>query len=85
MITYHNEIIFVEGPYNTAKVLRDVTVELAGQLKNLTDVKNQLAEQAKYIGANAVINFTYGQKKKWFAADGIVFVGKGQFAIIDPV
>ena len=85
MITYHNDIIFVEGPYNTAKVLREVTVELAGQLKNLTDVKNQISEQAKCIGANAVINFTYGQKKKWFARDGIVFVGQGQLAIIDSV
>ena len=85
MITHHNGIIFVEGPYNTAKVLREVTVELAGQLKTLIDVQNQIAEQAKLIGANAVINFTYGQKKKWFARDGIVFVGKGQLAIIDPI
>lgn len=32
------------------------------QLQNLNDVKKQLSEKAKKLGANAIINFKYGQK-----------------------
>ena len=32
---------------------------------------------------NAVVNFTYGQKIKWFARDNVIFYGEGKLAIIE--
>jgi len=59
-------IIFVEGGMKNARELGRIRYEKDSfynqQLKNLNDVKRQLVEKAKRLGANAVIDFTYGQK-----------------------
>jgi hypothetical protein len=82
----YKNIIFVEGVHPTAKLGRNVEVDLSfcfgAQLKSLRDVKDNLCEQAKRSGYNAIVNFTYGQKSRWLAIDDVAFWGKGTLANI---
>lgn len=59
------------------------------QIKNLDMVKHQLADKAKRLGANAVINFIYGQKStsalKSFLLgydDNVNWYGSGEAVIL---
>lgn len=48
-------------------VIRRVAVEISRQNSNLTEVKARMAAQAQAAGANAIINFRYGQRAhKWW-------------------
>ncbi len=49
---------------------------------NLDDVKRELQAQAKRVGCNAVINFTYGQKSATFGIDKMKWEGEGDAAIL---
>lgn len=86
--TEYQGVYFVEGYVECAKIICELNIDLTrglgAHLKNLQDVKNAFVKEAKANGANAVINFTYGQKRRWFSADGVGFWGKGQLAIVDP-
>nr|MBO4518051.1 hypothetical protein [Clostridia bacterium] len=77
----YKDIIIAEGnPDKEYTVLGEVDCTLGGfysQMKSLNDVKETLYQQAKLLNANAIINFTYGQKKKFFSLEGVVFYGKG--------
>ena len=86
-------IIFVEGFEPTAKVLGNVEYKkkfsFNAQIQTLDAVKDQLVEQAVSLGANAVIDFKYGQKSSgWFKSslfsldDNIKWYGSGIAAII---
>lgn len=55
----------------------DLSFKIGAQLKSLRDVKSELAMQARALGANAIENFTYGQKHCWLAIDDVAFWGKG--------
>ena len=59
-------IIFVEGPMDSVRQLGHVQYTKDSfynqQLKNLTDIKKQLISKARSLGANAIVNFKYGQK-----------------------
>lgn len=81
-------IYFIEGDVENAKIIRELSIDLTkgyrAHLKNLQDIKNTFIKEAKSNGANAVINFTYGQKHRWFSFDNVGFWGKGQLAIVDP-
>lgn len=66
-------IIFVEGSLDSAHKIGRIEYSKGSfynqQLKNLSDIKRQLADKAKSMGANAIIEFTYGQKStSWFKA-----------------
>ena len=87
--TIFNEVIFIEGHEPFEKHLGTVTYKKEGlynnQLKNLDNVKAQLAEKAKKLGANAIINFKYGQKNtSWFRSlllsldDNVNWYGDGE-------
>lgn len=82
----YNGIIFVEGPHPTATLGHNIEADLSfcfgAQLKSLRDIKNNLCEQAKHYGYNAIVNFTYGQKSRWLAIDDVAFWGKGTLAKI---
>lgn len=56
-------IFFSEGAA-AARVIKHVEVRIDLQNSNLRDVKKQLAQQAMACGANAIVNFRYGQKKQ---------------------
>jgi len=64
----HDGVFFTEGTVDgTPQFLGSVTVEISRQNSNLTDVKTQLAAQAKRMGANVIQQFKYGQKAhKWW-------------------
>lgn len=49
---------------------------MGAQLKNLNDVKQDMAIKAKTLGANCILDFTYGQKSRWLAIDDVAFYGK---------
>ena len=59
-------ILFVEGSCEFLNFKGNVEYKKDSffnqQFRNLDDVKHQLAEKAKQLGANAIINFRYGQK-----------------------
>ena len=87
-------IIFVEGyedyVKNIGKVVYKKDSFYNNQLKNLDDVKEQLADKAKKAGGNAIINFKYGQKNtSWFKSillaldDNVNWFGEGDIVLID--
>lgn len=55
-------IFFAEGPIPKSTFRKHLQVEISRQNSNLGEVKRQLASDAKTAGANAIANFTYGQK-----------------------
>ena len=86
-------IIFVEGQceYLQFRANLEYTKDsfYNQQMKSLDTVKHQLAEKAKAVGANAVINFQYGQKNTSFFRslllildDNIKWYGTGQAVIL---
>lgn len=79
--TLYKDFIFVEGDEAYAKSLgvvkSDLSFTFGAQLKNLNDVKESLMVQAKAKGANALIQFKYGQKSRWLAIDDVAFYGEG--------
>lgn len=86
--TIYNDIVFIEGDNKNASRLRAVESDLSfvfgAQLKSLRDVKENLSLQAKQNGANAILDFTYGQKSRWLAIDDVAFWGKGVLAVLPP-
>jgi hypothetical protein len=84
--TVYDGIIFIEGDEASARILGDARCDLGfkigAQLKSLNDVKKVLADQARRMGGNAVVNFTYGQKARWLAIDDVAFRGSGQIAAL---
>lgn len=77
----HEGMIFSEGKLDKAQSLGMIEADLSfvfgAQLKSLRDVKSDLAAKARALGANAIENFTYGQKHRWLAIDDVAFWGKG--------
>ncbi len=91
----YNGIIFIEGEEPGARILGTVEFQKEGfynqQLKDLTMVKNQLANKAISMGGNAIKNFTYGQKStSWFRSlllsydDNINWYGSGVVISLSP-
>jgi len=60
--TEQDGIFFTESQIAGAKVLEHIHAEISRQNANLTMVKESLARQATDLGANAVMNFRYGQR-----------------------
>ena len=84
-ISKYNDIYFAEGNVEADRIIKPVEILIGGcysQCKSLDDVKERLSVHAKEIGANAIINFTYGQKAKFFSLDGVVFYGSGLAVIL---
>ena len=90
----YKNIIFIEGHEDYVKNLGTIEYKKGGffnnQLKNLDNVKEQLAYKAKQLGGNAVVNFKYGQKNKsWFRSlllsidDDINWYGYGEVVVLD--
>lgn len=78
--TIFSGIIFVEGKHPEATAIQKIEVSIGGfsaQLKSLNDVKAKLAESARQLGANAVIEFKYGQKSSWWSGDSVKWYGSG--------
>ena len=86
-VTSLNGIYFIEDSHQHDKFLShikaDLSFKIGAHLKNLNDVKKILSEKAKLLGANAVINFKYGQKSRWLAIDDVAFYGKGDAVLLN--
>lgn len=67
----------LEKSQSLGMIEADLSFKIGAQLKSLRDVKSELAMQARALGANAIENFTYGQKHRWLAIDDVAFWGKG--------
>ena len=85
--TIFEDIVFVEGDFPGAvrygAIKSDMTRGFGTQLKSLADIKHKLADLAKKEGANAVLDFEYGQKSRWFLSfDSVGYWGKGVSAVI---
>jgi hypothetical protein len=84
--TVFEDVVFVEGDYKGAvrgaKIKSDLTYNFGAQLKSLRDIKHNLAVQAKRKAFNAVLDFKYGQKSKFFAFDNVGYWGEGILANI---
>lgn len=79
-ITITSGIVFIEGNHQEARPLGriDVTLNWQAQHKSLADVKRKMAEEARKLGANTIIDFTYGQKSTfWSFGDKVQWYGKG--------
>lgn len=59
----YDGVFFAETPIPNATSVRHLHIEISRQNSNLDEVKQRLAREAKSAGANAVMNFRYGQKK----------------------
>lgn len=77
----HDGMIISEGLLEKAQPIgmieADLSFKFGAQLKSLRDVKTDLVMKARMMGANAIANFTYGQKHRWLAIDDVAFWGKG--------
>ncbi len=90
--TTFDGIVFIEGTPAKYQPVRPIQVEIGGvvqqaQLKNLDDVKRQMAQEAKACGGNSIVDFEYGQRSVgWFRSlfqlDDINWYGSGTIAII---
>lgn len=82
----YDDIIFIEGKEADSKTLGriecDLSFKIGAQLKNLNDVKKDLAAKAHRMGANAILDFKYGQKSRWLAIDDVAYYGSGVAAIL---
>lgn len=56
-------VFFTEDAIAGANPIKRVSVEISRQNSNLTEVKSQMAREALAAGANAIMNFRYGQRK----------------------
>jgi hypothetical protein len=84
--TVFDGIIFVESMEPDSRILGKIACDLSfkfgAQLKNLNDVKTDLAAKARGMGANAVLDFKYGQKSRWLAIDDVAYFGSGAAAVL---
>ena len=55
-------IFFTEQAISGASPIRHLHIEISLQNSNLAQVKSRLAADAAALGANAIMNFKYGQK-----------------------
>ena len=60
-------VFFTEASIPNATPIQRLHVEISLQNSNLNEVKQRLAQEVKRIGGNAIMNFSYGQKKhEWW-------------------
>lgn len=55
-------IFFTEQNISGVSVVKHLDAEISRQNSDLGEVKLRLARQAKNLGANAIMNFKYGQR-----------------------
>ena len=80
-------VIFIEGEHPRAQKMYMADTRVGGmgaQLKNLNDLKAQMAGVARANGCNCVVNFSYGQRSKLIAIDDVAYVGNGFYAVLSP-
>ena len=85
LVTVYQGVVFIEGDHPRAIKKYTAETRVSGfgaQLRNLNDLKAQMAATALANGCNCVVNFTYGQKSKLIAIDDVAYVGNGFYAAL---
>ncbi len=90
--TMYDGVAFYEGRPPAAQCLQSIEAKIGGvlksaQLSTLDDVKKVLASRARELGANAVVDFQYGQKSVGIFAslisrDDVNWYGTGMAAFV---
>ena len=92
--TVLDNVIFIEGSEEYISNFGQIVYKKGmglynNQLKNLDDVKAQLAQKTKELGGNAVVNFKYGQKNtSWIKSlllrfdDNVNWFGEGMAVLL---
>ena len=79
--TIFNNIIFIESTFEDGQkvspVSADLSFSIGAQLKNLNDVKSDIAKKVMSLHCNCVSEFKYGQKSRWLAIDDVAYFGNG--------
>ena len=86
-VTVCQGVVFIEGDHPRAVRRYSAETRVSGfgaQLRNLNDLKNQMASTARANGCNCVVNFTYGQRSKLIAIDDVAYIGNGFYAVLSP-
>ncbi len=86
-VTVFQGIVFIEGDHPRAVKYYTAETRVGGfgaQLRNLNDLKAEMAQTAMRCGCNCVVNFTYGQRSKVIAIDDVAYVGNGFYAVLPP-
>jgi len=86
-VTVYQGVVFIEGDHPRAIKRFSAETRVGGfgaQLRNLNDLKMQMAQTARANGCNCVVNFSYGQKSKLIAIDDVAYVGNGFYAVLSP-
>jgi hypothetical protein len=60
-----------------------IQVKISRQNANLPQLKQQLAHKVRQAGGNALVGFTYGQKRSFFGWDDVAWQGAGFPAILE--
>ena len=80
---FHQGVFFSEQSCS-ASTLAPIRISKNGQNFTLETIKNLMAAQAKAVGANAIVEFRYGQKShKWYQQlqlkwDNMEWFGEGK-------
>ena len=86
--TVFNGVIFIECPVSEGTALTaigaDLSFKIGAQLKNLNDVKKDLAAKVLAAGGNCISEFKYGQKSRFLAIDDVAYFGNG-IAVALPI
>ena len=65
--TVCEDVFFTENAIPGVPIVRHLHVEIPRQNADLGEVKARLAREAQSLGATAIANFRYGQKKhQWW-------------------
>ena len=86
--TVYKGIIFIEASVDegtkVSAIAADLSFKIGAQLKNLNDIKDELAFKAESLRCNCVSEFKYGQKSRWLAIDDVAFWGNGVATRLSP-
>ena len=84
-------VFFTEAPsIEGARNLGEVKVEIAGQNKDIREVKTELAKKVLALRGNALVGFAYGQKSNpWYRSitglfDAEHWHGSGRAVLAPP-
>ena len=59
----YSDIFFSEQNIDNMRVLKHIHVKISRQNSNLLEIKDRMVKEALSVGANAIVNFKYGQRK----------------------
>lgn len=84
---FHNGIFFTEQSSGASSLLQ-IQAKKNRQNFTLTQIKDMMALEAKSVGANAIVDFRYGQRShKWYQQlaikwDSEAWFGEGRAVIL---